>query len=185
MKDARGSKAREIIRSIGARSVIASLLVFLFTVGATCVGGFWFYRATKDDIRLRGKVNAVQAAKAFDNHLLVRKNTVILASHVVDEMMREGKSNAEILEYLMTESLSIKKSIDRDYTGLYGWINGEYCDGDGWVPDDDYVPTERPWYLETMADDGDITFVRPYLDEQTRTVLTTMAKRLADAWTSP
>ena len=95
-------------------------------------------------------------------------------------MIAEGKPSSEILDYLSAESLSIKKSIDKDYTGLYGWINGDYLDGDGWMPDPDYVPTQRPWYLETIADDSEITFVRPYLDEQTKTVLTTLARRLSD-----
>lgn len=54
-------------------------------------------------------MNAIQAAKDFDNYLLVRKNTVILAGHVVDEMIREERSNSEIIEYLTAESLSIKK----------------------------------------------------------------------------
>ena len=171
---------RDIVKSIGTRGVIATTLVFLFTVAATCVGGYRFYQTTKEGIYLQGRVNAVQSAKAFDGYLLVRKNIVKLAGHVVDEMIREGKPNREILDYLTAESLSIKKAIDKDYTGLYGWINGEYCDGDGWVPDEDYVPTQRPWYLETVSDDSDITFVRPYLDEQTKTVLTTMAKRLSD-----
>ncbi len=125
-------------------------------------------------------MNAVQSAKELDGYILVRKNTVILAGHVVDEMIREGRSNDEILDYLTAESLSIKKSIDKDYTGLYGWINGEYLDGDGWVPEPDYVPTERPWYLETIADDGDITFVTPYIDAQTGAVLTTVSEKLSD-----
>ena len=55
----------------------------------------------------------------------------MLAGHVVDEMIRENQPTSEILNYLTAESLSIKKSIDMDYTGLYGWINGEYCDGVG------------------------------------------------------
>jgi signal transduction histidine kinase/CheY-like chemotaxis protein len=141
---------------------------------------FQFYRTTKDNIHLQGRVNAVQSAKELDGYILVRKNTVILAGHVVDEMIREGRSNDEILDYLTAESLSIKKSIDKDYTGLYGWINGEYLDGDGWVPEPDYVPTERPWYLETIADDGDITFVTPYIDAQTGAVLTTVSEKLSD-----
>ena len=152
----------------------------MLTVTLTCVVGYKFYDTTKENIHLQGKVNAVHAAKEFDGYLLVRKNTVILAGHVVDEMMGEGRTNAEILDYLTNESLSIKKSIDKDYTGLYGWINGEYLDGDGWVPEEDYVPTERPWYRETLADDSEITFVRPYLDAQTKTVLTTVAVKLAD-----
>ena len=126
---------RDIVKSIGTRGVIATTLVFQFTVAATCVGGYRFYQTTKEGIYLQGRVNAVQSAKAFDGYLLVRKNTVRLAGHVVDEMIREGKPNREILDYLTAESLSIKKAIDKDYTGLYGWINGEYCDGDGWVPD--------------------------------------------------
>ena len=171
---------RDVIKNIGAKSIIASLIVFLLTVTATCVGGYRLYASTKESNELRGRVNAVQSAKAFDSYLLVRKNTVMLAAHVVDEMIQEGKPTSEIMDYLTAESLSIKKSIDMDYTGLYGWINGEYCDGVGWVPDEDYVPTERPWYTETVADDSEVTFVRPYLDDQTGTVLTTMAKQLSD-----
>ena len=180
MAKAKWSKFRSVIRNMGARSIAASALVFLITVAVTCLAGFQFYRTIKENIRLQGHMNAVQSAREFDGYLLVRKNTVILAGHVVDEMIREGLPHDEILEYMTAESQSIKKSIDKDYTGLYGWINGEYCDGDGWVPDEDYIPTERPWYLETMADDSDFTFVRPYLDEQTGTVLTTMAEQLSD-----
>ena len=180
MKEQGKSKVRTVVRSIGTRSAIAAIIVFLLTVAATCVGAYRLYTATKQDLQLQGKVNAVQAAKEFDGYLLVRKSTVILAGHVVDEMIRQGRPNSEILSYLTAESLSIEKGIDKDYTGLYGWINGEYLDGEGWVPDADYVPVERPWYVETIADDSDITFVKPYLDVQTRTILTTVARKLSD-----
>ena len=180
MRSSRGFSVRELFKTMGARSVLVSMLMFLLTVAVTCVVAFQFYRTTKDNIHLQGRVNAVQSAKELDGYILVRKNTVILASHVVDEMIRERRSNDEILDYLTAESLSIKKSIDKDYTGLYGWINGEYLDGDGWVPEPDYVPTERPWYLETIADDGDITFVTPYIDAQTGAVLTTLSEKLSD-----
>ena len=180
MRSSRGFSVRELFKTMGARSVLVSMLMFLLTVAVTCVVAFQFYRTTKDNIHLQGRVNAVQSAKELDGYILVRKNTVILAGHVVDEMIREGRSNDEILDYLTAESLSIKKSIDKDYTGLYGWINGEYLDGDGWVPEPDYVPTERPWYLETIADDGGITFVTPYIDAQTGAVLTTVSEKLSD-----
>ena len=91
---------------------MASLLVFLLTVAATCVGGYYLYRFTKESIELQGRVNAVQSAKEYDGFLIVRENTVILAAHVVDDMIRSGRPNSEILEYLTAESLSIKKSID-------------------------------------------------------------------------
>ena len=42
-------------------------------------------------------------------------------------------------------TLYIIASLDPSTTGIYGWINEEYLDGAGWVPDEDYVATERPW----------------------------------------
>ncbi|MBR2764507.1 MAG: response regulator [Blautia sp.] len=173
-------RIEEYIKDLGVKSVIISTFVFLATIGLTLAGTYHLYNAVKGKIYLQGRINAVQSAKEFDNYLIVRKNTVMLATHVVEEMLRAGEANSEILEYLESESVSIKKFIDKDYTGLYGWINGEYLDGVGWVPDEDYVPTERPWYVETVADDSDVTFVKPYLDDQTKTVLTTMARKLSD-----
>ena len=170
---------RQAFRGIGTKNVIVLLLVFLLTVAVTCVGAYLLYNSTKESIELKAEANTEEAAKEFDEYLLVRKSSVILAGHVVDEMVKEKRPNSEILEYLTAQSLSIKKSIDMDYTGLYGWINGEYLDGVGWVPDADYIPTERPWYQEAIAEGGRTTFVKPYLDEQTGTVLTTIAEQLS------
>lgn len=180
MDSTRYFKRKEVIKNMGTRNVIISMLVFLITIVVTFIVGYSFYRTTKGNINLRGKVSVVESAKEFDAYLLIRKNTVMLAGHVVDEMIKRGRSNDEILNYMEAESVSIKKSIDKDYTGLYGWINNEYLDGVGWVPDEDYVPTERPWYTETITDNREITFVKPYLDEQTKTILTTMSQMLSD-----
>lgn len=59
------SKIRAVARSIGTKSTIAIIIVFLLTIAATCVGGYWLYRAIKQDMQLQGKVNAVQAAKEY------------------------------------------------------------------------------------------------------------------------
>lgn len=106
-------KMKVFFKHMGAKSFIVSICVFLLTIAATGAGGYLLFRSTKKKIYLQGEVNAIQAAKDFDNYLLVRKNTVILAGHVVDEMIREERSNSEIIEYLTAESLSIKKTIDK------------------------------------------------------------------------
>ncbi len=173
-------RVREIMRIMGARSTIALTLAFLLTVAATFIGGLLLYNAIKESIHLQGRVNVIQSAREIDNYLIERESVVREAGHVVEQMNREGQSNEEILNYLIIETANIKKFIDKDSTGLYGWINEEYIDGEGWVPEEDYVPTKRPWYLETIANDSDITFVRPYLDDQTKTVLTTIARKLSD-----
>ena len=133
------SYVRDVFRNIGARSILAALIVFLLTVAATFVGGIQLYNSTKESIVLQGEVNAQQSAMSFDRYLLVRKNTVLLAGNVLNNMLTEDQPVSEILHYLTTESQSIKDSIDKDYTGLYGWVKGQYVDGVGWVPDEDYT----------------------------------------------
>ena len=54
MAKARWSKFRSVIRKMGAKSIAASVLVFLITVAVTCMAGFQFYRTTKENIRLQG-----------------------------------------------------------------------------------------------------------------------------------
>ena len=56
-------KMREVIRSIGTRSVVVLIIVFALTVVATCVGGYLFYQTTKGEIHLQGKMNVVESAK--------------------------------------------------------------------------------------------------------------------------
>ena len=160
--------------------MIASLLVLVIAFSVTSVSGVSLYRTTKDGLLKQGELNALQYAKQFDSYLLVRKNAVLLAASVVDNMMQNGRSTDEIIDYLVAESQDIQRSIDPEITGLYGWINGKYCDGAYWTPDEDYVATERPWYVETVVDDSEVTFVRPYLDEQTKTVMMTMGRLLRD-----
>lgn len=171
---------RDIIKQMGIQSVIASILVFLLAVSATCIGGYQLYHYTKENILLQGELNAATSAKEFDRYLNKRENAVALSGNVVDNLIKDGRPVSEILEYMETESRSLKVTIDKDCTGLYGWIENQYLDGEGWVPEDDYVPTERPWYTETMTDDSEVTYVKPYLDAQTHTVMTTMATKLVD-----
>ena len=95
MKDK--AKAKDIIRNVGSRSVAALVAVFLLTIAVTGIGCYQLYRSTKESIHLQGRVNAVQSAKEFDDYLIVRKNTVVLAAHVVDGMINEGRAVVKVL----------------------------------------------------------------------------------------
>ena len=179
MKDQKQS-LKDTLRHIGLRTVAAALCIFLITVTMTAYIGNRFYAMEKTVLQQRGELNAKEAAMEYDECLLTRVNIVTVVGYAVDQMLHSGRENRAIEKYLTEETSYIGASLDPSTTGLYGWINGEYLDGAGWVPDADYVAVERPWYTETRSSGEKITFVEPYLDMQTDTIMMTVSTLLSD-----
>ena len=173
-------KVRDILRHVGARSILVMILVILAAVTAAALIGNSFYATEKEVLQQRGELNAKEAAAEYDHCLLTRVNIVTLVGRTVENMLAAGTGNEKIEQYLVEQTNNIIATLDPTTTGLYGWVNGAYVDGAGWVPDDDYVPTERPWYIQTMESDREITFVDPYLDMQTNTVMMTVSDLMRD-----
>lgn len=62
--------------------------------------------------------------------------------------------------------------------GLYmGDDQGNYFDSSGWVPGEDFVVTERDWYLEGLAHDQ-FAFGEPYVDAMTGGICVSVTSRL-------
>jgi len=73
------------------------------------------------------------------------------------------RTNEEIIEY-MTTTMDLNEACPY---GVYGGDGlGQYYDGSGWVPGDDFVVVERSWYKEGLENE-DIAFGVPYVDAQT------------------
>ncbi|MCR5339415.1 MAG: response regulator, partial [Lachnospiraceae bacterium] len=114
------------------------------------------------------------------SYLEKTETTLWVAADTVYHMMSRGDSHERICEYITSETDIQAKENDENYTGIYGYINGEYLDGLGWVPPEDYDPQQRDWYLLGMKNKGKITIVPPYVDAQTGGVVITICKSLDD-----
>ena len=161
-------------------SIIFALLAFAITIGMVNFIGRRYYKMEKEVLLQRGELNARESAMEYDKCLLTRVNIVTLVGCTVDDMIKADAANDMIEKYLVEQTDNVVETMDPSSTGLYGWLHGAYLDGSGWVPDSDYVPTERPWYIQTMDSDQKITFVEPYLDLQTKTVMMTVSERMSD-----
>ena len=173
-------KLRTTLRYIGARTIVIALIVLLLTAGTAIYAGRHVMTTEKEVLQQRGELNAKEAAMEYDRCLITRVNIVTMVGRTVESMLASGSSNEKIKAYLTAQTDNIGATLDPSTTGLYGWINREYLDGAGWVPEEDYVATERPWYTEMMASDQEITFVEPYLDLQTHTIMMTVSDLLKD-----
>ena len=151
--------------------LLTILLLYIFRM---------LFHFSRENVLNIGHLNVTQLKQELEYYLIEEIDQIVLTAKTVEIMMEMGDSNEEILDYLMFESRVVTETIDENYTGLYGYINGEYMDGSGWVPEEGYVPQERPWYQEAVAGNGKVTFVTPYLDSQTNTVMMSLAQQLPD-----
>lgn len=116
----------------------------------------------------------------IENYLETARSVLWVAADTVDHMVANGATNEEIVEYITRESTNTASQFDSSYTGLYGYINGKYVDGVGWVPPEDYDPTARDWYKESVAAGGQPLVVNPYVDAQTGNVIISVCKALTN-----
>ncbi len=139
-----------------------------------------FHGEAVANIRELGDDRIASVTAQLENYLEVVKSSLWVTADTVDHMVQSGVSNEVILKYLLHESASQQNHFDKNYTGVYGLVEGEYLDGAGWVPPEGYDPTKRDWYKSGMAAKGEIVIVPPYVDAQTNAVIISVSKMLSD-----
>lgn len=162
--------------------------LFFTTIVVTLalLAGFTVYNFVSFYNNAVGNVEAVgENALAYETEQLtgyLNKGMDVLkvTSISVEYMIDEGKSAKDIERFLVEESQRYMEDIDENFSGIYGWVKGEYVDGIGWVPDADYVAKEREWYVAAKKGRGEAVIVSPYVDAQTHTVMISVSRMLSD-----
>lgn len=160
------------------------ILTLLFTLLAlVCMVAYnfvSFYSNAVSNMDHIGKSNLAEECKYLEGYLAQRKDVLQVGAVAMDYMMQHNATSEEIKEFLTEESRRYTEDIDENFTGLYGYFNGEYIDGTDWVPDADYVPQERVWYTDAQKAQGKPTIVAPYLDAKTHDVMFSVSQMLYD-----
>ncbi len=134
-------------------------------------------KSTMTDI---GTGNIGRVADELNAYLDSGKSAVQTTAVSVEYMMNHKATPKEIEEFLTYESKRYKEEIDENFTGIYGVFGGRYVDGIGWVPDADYEPKSREWYIAASQANGEPVVVSPYLDAQTNTIMVSVSQMLPD-----
>ena len=78
--------------------------------------------------------------------------------------------NTPEMSYEDTQAMLLKLTeLDPDSQDIYMAYGetGKFLDGSGWVPTDDFVFTDRPWYQGALEKKGEIYSSEPYVDMST------------------
>ena len=119
-------------------------------------------------------------SKDLDNYLTMALTTLRVSADTIDLMEKNGASSQEIYRYLLNQTARQKEQFDENYIGIYGYINGEYMSGVGWVPPEDFDPESRDWYKVALEDPGEVVIVSPYVDALTGLVIVTFTKCISE-----
>lgn len=160
--------------------VIPLIIIFCLMVIMVVYTSQNVRRVTVNNIHEVGYDKLTSVSAQINNYLDTTKGMLWVTAETVDQMTQHNVPNDSIQHYLVDQTEAQIETFNFDYTGLYGYIGGEYLDGLNWVPDDDYVPTERDWYRQAIAAGGDTIIVPPYVDAQTGQVVITITRMLSN-----
>lgn len=140
-----------------------------------------FYKNLKNNSITSSKNTIVEISDKIDNFFIKGTQLLESSADVTNHILKTNGSKKELLEYLVFVSNSdFKKNIGCISNGVYGLFNDTYIDGGLWVPDADYDPKTRDWYIYAKAAGGENTFVPPYIDAETGKLIISIAKLLPD-----
>lgn len=169
------------MKDISRRQYITTLLVSFAAIAVLSVCTISaFYKKAVKDTRALGVSALEQQKEQMDAYMSRAMDAVEVTAITVEYMMRQNRSGEEILDFLTDESKYYREDVDDNFTGIYGWINGEYLDGIGWTPEEGYVAQEREWYTAAVQAKGKPAIVQPYLDAQTGDVMISVSQLLYD-----
>lgn len=160
--------------------VIPLIIIFCLMVIMVVYTSQNVRRVTVNNIHEVGYDKISSVGAKIENYLDTTKGMLWVTAETVDQMTQGNVPNDIIQQYLVEQTNAQLETFNFDYTGIYGYIGGEYLDGLNWVPDDDYVPTERDWYRQAVAAGGDTIIVPPYVDAQTGQVVITITRMLSN-----
>lgn len=174
-------KIRQRLRVLRSRNAVMTAIVLLFFMGVILTYYSMLCSETRRSVIRSGELSALSSAEQIEKYLSTGVDIIRITSYALDNMIRDGRSQEEILDYLRNQSAGIENITAENSDGLYGVINDEYLDGTGWTPEPGYDPLSRPWYIASRINIGAVAVIDPYVDLSSKTVMIALGKTLCDA----
>lgn len=149
------------------RRVIAGLCVLAGVIVLALIV-FYTIRSSRERVQLySSEIDSTMSEKmAFVNTVAVGAASVQNKDYraYVDTMAEQYEDVSAVYVCVQQEGVVYKD-------GIMTYMSG------GWVPEDDFVVSDRPWYSDAIASD-DVCVSEPYVDEQTGNICITLSKAI-------
>ena len=155
---------------------IITLVVIMFILLFIVLG-----YVTINDIHVVGEYNKTKSTEIIDDTIAEANDALELVAYKLSMMLENGADNEEIRDELIEETQRYQSVLGDNYLSFYGNFDGQHISGSGWIPDEDYDPTTRPWYILANESHGELVYTEPYTDAHTKLTIVTISKQLSNA----
>jgi signal transduction histidine kinase/CheY-like chemotaxis protein/HPt (histidine-containing phosphotransfer) domain-containing protein len=160
-------------------------LLFVFLAFALMVLVSFFFVSNIVEKQVRS--NAEEVFHVAENRIRsnIREAEVVLLSAVesVRYVLDGGQSLQDIRAYIkgLTSWLVKPENNISGLSDIRAYIKGEYIDGMDWDPPANYIPWERPWYIDALTAEDSITRSEPYTDPRSGSLIIAMSKTIKNS----
>jgi len=165
------------------RQIIFTILAFTFMVVLS-------YLFNSQTVRANLSRNAETVLsftqEQIETELTASKMMLGNFAQTVQMMILEGHAE-DIQPYInvISQYAMSQESGLNSINGLYGYFEnifgkGVYIDGTDWIPPDDFIPVERRWYIDAVANCGEIIETVPYIDAATGNMIISFSRCIHD-----
>ncbi len=144
---------------------VAVFLCFIFTL--------LFLRTTNITIRNDTLTSVQKLSLEVDQMFKIYTESVSTFSTMASQRNDRGFLNDVMngLALRANNSFSIYYATDISRFDRRGF----YLDSSDWIPEDDWIPNERPWYKAAVSGLGEIAYTEPYVDSMTGEICVTVS----------
>ncbi len=155
---------------------ISTVLLILFAViVSTISGGMVVARTSKNSIIQKTEMGVSDLSNQISSWVELEKEKV----SDIGSFIRYAEYDTENRD-LLFELLEKKAEEFQEIYAIYiGCPDNYSCFSDGWIPDPDYVITDRQWYIDASST-NEVIVTDPYVDVSTNKMVITVAKALRD-----
>ncbi|MCM1212887.1 MAG: cache domain-containing protein, partial [Blautia sp.] len=167
---------KSVQKKVGTFGIRTKLIVVIIPIVLVII--VTFFGLSRKMITSISEQNLAANAKVCAGDIYAWTNRIFGELQIYKDTIETGgfADDEAVLAYMQT---SYEKS-DAYPVGLYmGDDKGVYLDASGWVPGDDWILTQRDWYLDGKENE-EIAFGEPYYDSQTGDICVSAAVRMGN-----
>ena len=156
-------------------TITTVLLIVFAVIISTIGGGMIIANSSKKYITQRTEMSVSDFSNQISSWIDLEKQKLTDIGSFIRHAEYDTENREDVFDFLV-ERAAILPEI---YAIYIGCPDNYASFSDGWIPDPDYIITERQWYIDAAVSD-DAIVTEPYIDATTKRMVITIARALRD-----